>query len=251
MTLDEVLSSLFPSGHQVERGPSGTLRGTANVEGQGEVTVVGIVGGTPLGVDGAILLAGHVLAAAEAGGRAPIVVLLDTASQNMARRDELLGLNEYLAHLAKSLALAAAHDHRTVSVLFGHAAAGAFIATALSTQSLVALSGAEPSVMDLPSISRVTKLPLEKLKELAKSTPIFAPSVEALFAIGAVAETWEADQPFAARLAALLRQPVPTSDLRDRIGLERNGRQLAHKIAERVAAEALAKRVPAEAAAHA
>jgi malonate decarboxylase gamma subunit len=174
----------------------------------------------------------------EEGGRAPIVILIATSSQNMARRDELLGLNEYLAHVAKSLALAMAHGHRTVSVLFGGAAAGAFIATALPSQALVALPGAAPSVMDLPSISRVTKLPLEDLKELAKSTPIFAPGVEPLFAIGAVTETWAADQPFAPRLAALLRQPVPTPDTRDRTGLERKGRLLAQKIAERVAAEA-------------
>jgi malonate decarboxylase gamma subunit len=139
MTLDEVLASLFPSDHAIERGPSGTLHGTAKVEGQGEVTIVGVAGGTPLGVDGAILLAGHVLAAVEAGGRAPVIVLVDTSSQNMARRDELLGLNEYLAHLAKSLAIAAGLGHRTVSILFGHAAAGAFIATALSSQTLVAL----------------------------------------------------------------------------------------------------------------
>jgi malonate decarboxylase gamma subunit len=240
MMLDEVLASLFPSGHTVERGPSGTLHGTAKVDGQSEVTVVGIAGGTPLGIDGAILLAGHVLAAVEAGSRAPIVVLVDTASQNMARRDELLGLNEYLAHLVKSLTLAAMRGHRTVSVLVGHAAAGAFIATALSSQSLVALAGAEPSVMDLPSISRVTKLPLEQLKELAKSTPIFAPGVEPLFAIGAVGETWAADEPLASRLAALLQQPAANSDLRDRIGLERKGRLLAQEIAERVATEAAA-----------
>ncbi|MBV8324030.1 MAG: biotin-independent malonate decarboxylase subunit gamma [Hyphomicrobiales bacterium] len=240
MTLDEVLASLFPSGHTVERGPAGTLHGTAKVEGQDEVTVVGIIDGTPLGVDGAIRLAANVLAAVEAGRRAPIVVLVDTASQNMARRDELLGLNEYLAHLFKSLALAGMHGHRTVSVLFGHAAAGAFIATALPSQSLVALPGAEPSVMDLPSISRVTKLPLEQLQEMAKSTPIFAPGVEPLFVTGAVTEIWAANEPFAPRLAALLQQPVVTSDLRDRIGLERKGRLLARKIAERVAAEAAA-----------
>jgi malonate decarboxylase gamma subunit len=240
MTLDEILASLFPSGHQVERGSSGTLHGTAKVQGQGDVTVVGIVGQTPLGIDGAILLAGHVLAAVEAGGRAPIIVLVDTSSQNMARRDELLGLNEYLAHLAKSLALAAQHGHPTVSVLFGHAAAGAFIATALSSESLVALPGAEPSVMDLPSISRVTKLPLDQLKKLAKSTPIFAPGVEPLFATGAVAETWAANEPFASRLAALLGQPVATSDQRDRIGFERKGRLLAQKVAERIAIEAAA-----------
>jgi malonate decarboxylase gamma subunit len=240
MTLDEVLGSLFPSGHMVESGPAGTLHGAAKVEGKGEVTVVGILGGTPLGVDGAILLAGHVLAAVEAGRRAPIVVLIDTASQNMARRDELLGLNEYLAHLFKSLTLAGMHGHRTVSVLFGGAAAGAFIATALPSQSLVALPGAEPSVMDLPSISRVTKLPLDQLKEMAKSTPIFAPGVEPLFATGAVTETWAANEPLAARLATLLQQPVAASDPRDRIGLERKGRLLAQKIAEQVAAEAAA-----------
>jgi malonate decarboxylase gamma subunit len=240
MTLDDVLTSLFPSGHRVERGPSGTLHGTAKVEGHSKVTVVGIVGGTPLGVDAAILLAGHVLTAVEAGDGAPIVVLVDTSSQNMARRDELLGLNEYLAHLSKSLALAAIHGHRTVSVLFGHAAAGAFIAAALSSQSLVVLPGAQPSVMDLPSISRVTKLPLEKLKELAKSTPIFAPGIEPLFAAGAVTETWAADEPLAPHLSDLLRQPVAASDLRDQIGLERKGRLLAQKIAERVAAEVAA-----------
>jgi malonate decarboxylase gamma subunit len=238
MTLDEVLAALFPLGHAVERGPSGTLHGTAKLENQGDVTVIGVEGGTPLGVDGAILLADHVLAAVEAGGRAPIIVLVDTSSQNMARRDELLGLNEYLAHLAKSLELAAENGHRTVSILFGHAAAGAFIATALSSQSLVALPGAEPSVMDLPSISRVTKLPLEQLQELARSTPIFAPGVEPLFATGAVTETWPADQPFAARLVALLDQAAPTSDVRDQIGFERKGRLLAKEIAEQVRAEA-------------
>lgn len=239
MTLDDVLTALFPSGHRVACGPWGTLHGTANVVGLDKVTVIGIVGGTPLGVEGAILLAGHVLAAVESGDRAPIVVLVDTATQSMTRRDELLGLNEYLAHLVKSLALAADRGHATVSVLFGAAAAGAFIATVVSSRSVVTLPGADPSVMDLPSISRVTKLPLEKLRELAKSTPIFAPGVEPLFAIGAVSQQWNT-QPFASHLAALLHQSSADLDRRDRIGLERKGRLLAQKIAERIGAEAQA-----------
>jgi malonate decarboxylase gamma subunit len=95
--------------------------------------------------------------------------------------------------------------------------------------------------MDLPSISRVTKLPLEQLQDLAKSTPIFAPGIEPLFAIGAVTDIWATgDQPFAKRLAALLQQPGGTSDSRDRIGFERKGRLLAKEIAERVIAEAAA-----------
>ena len=94
--------------------------------------------------------------------------------------------------------------------------------------------------MDLPSISRVTKLPLQQLEEMAKSTPIFAPGVEPLFATGAVTEIWAANEPLALRLAALLQQPVATSDPRDRIGLERKGRLLAQSIAERIGADAAA-----------
>jgi malonate decarboxylase gamma subunit len=240
MTLDNVLNALFPAGHQIQHGPSGTVHGTASVGGFGDVTVIGIVGGTPLGVDGAIVLAGHVLAAIAASSGAPIVVLIDTATQNMARRDELLGLNEYLAHLIKSLTLATAHGHRTVSVIFGQAAAGAFIATGLSTQVLVAVPGAQPSVMDLRSISRITQLPLDELKTLATSTPVFAPGVEPLFAIGAVTEWWMEARLFAVQLAALLGQSAVAQDCRDQLGLERNGRLVAHKTAERVIRQAAA-----------
>ena len=88
----------------------------------------------------------------------PILVLVDSDSQRMSKRDELLGLNEYLAHLAKALLLAEPQGHRTVGLLYGDSAAGAFIATALATARLVALPGAHPAVMDLPSMARVTKL---------------------------------------------------------------------------------------------
>ena len=238
MRLDEVLTALFPSGHKVERGAWGTLHGSALVEGQGKASIVGICGGTPLGADGALLLADHVLATVKAGDHTPIIVLIDGASQNMARRDELLGLNEYLAHLVKCLTLAALQGHCTVSVLFGGVAAGAFVAAGLSSQSVVALPGAAPSVMDLPSMARVTKLPLEKLEALAKATPIFAPGIQPLFAMGALLEIWAADPTPAPRLAALLQRSVATTDCRDQLGFERNGRLLARTISEQVVAEA-------------
>ncbi|GGJ04868.1 biotin-independent malonate decarboxylase subunit gamma [Neoroseomonas lacus] len=238
MTLDEVLAALFPGGHTVQPGPFGTIDGTARIKGAGEIIVVGIAGGTPLGIGGALLLAGHVLDAVRAGRKEPIIVLVDTSSQAMARREELLGLNEYLAHLAKSLAFAAMEGHRTVSVLYGPAAAGAFIAAALSSQILVALPGAAPSVMDLPSISRVTKLPLDRLASLAQTTPIFAPGVVPLLATGAVTEAWQAGDDFAARLAVLLAGDHAAVDTRDQLGFERHGRLLAGEVARQVAAAA-------------
>jgi malonate decarboxylase gamma subunit len=178
-----------------------------------------------------------VLAVLERGGGLPIVMLVDTSSQNMSRRDELLGLNEYLGHLYKCLAVAATQGHRTVSVLYGGAAAGAFIATSLPTLALAALPGANPFVMDLPSISRVTKLPLGQLKEMAKSTPIFAPGLDPLFATGAVTEKWDAASNLSKQLAALLQQ-IGSTDRRDQIGLQRGGRKQAAAIANRVKDEA-------------
>jgi malonate decarboxylase gamma subunit len=238
MTLDEVLATLFLAGHTIERGLHGTVRGTGRLDGIGDVALIGVVDGTPLGIDGALTLAAHVLAVVERGGGLPIVVLVDTSSQNMSRRDELLGLNEYLAHLYKCLAIAGTQGHRTVAVLYGGAAAGAFIATSLSTRALAVLPDADPFVMDLPSISRVTKLPLDQLKEMAKATPIFAPGIDPLFATGAVTEKWDEANNLSKQLVALLQQMSGFSDRRDQIGSERGGRKQAAAIAKRVTDEA-------------
>jgi malonate decarboxylase gamma subunit len=240
MTLDEVLAGLFPTGHDVKAGLYGTVSGTGRVEGFAVADVIGITAGTPLGIEGALVLAGHVLDVAAKENNGTLIVLVDTSSQNMARRDELLGLNEFLAHLGKCLALAAHRGVFTLGVLYGHAAAGAFISTALSTQVLAALPGAFPSVMDLPSISRVTKLPIEKLTELAKTTPIFAPGLEPLYATGAVTEKWQVATLQSQLQDALTRRADAAIDRRDVIGLERKGRLQAHDIALKVMAEAAA-----------
>jgi malonate decarboxylase gamma subunit len=235
MTLDEALKSLFPQGCDVQRGPYGTVHGSARSADRKSVAVIGVIEGTALGVDTGLELAGRVLSAISDGRGMPIVMLIDASSQNMARRDELLGLNEYLAHLVKVLALAALSGHRTVGFLYGGAAAGAFIATALSTQLLAALAEARPSVMDLPSISRVTKLPLDALTQMAKTTPIFAPGVTPLFETGAVTELWDSHKGLAAPLEEALRRPQAGGDQRDLLGQERKGRQQAAVVARRVA----------------
>jgi malonate decarboxylase gamma subunit len=171
------------------------------------------------------------------GGETPILVLVDTQGQLMARRDEMRGLNEYLAHLAKCLLLASQQGHRTIGLEYGKAAAGAFLATALATDRLVGLPGAEPTVMDLPSMSRVTKLPLDKLKELAKTTPVFAPGLDHLLQMGAVAEIWDLKKPLDEQLEETLRNASP-ADTRDEQGAQRKGRTMAAAVAKRVIAEA-------------
>ncbi|WP_186208796.1 biotin-independent malonate decarboxylase subunit gamma [Burkholderia gladioli] len=230
MKLDEILAAFE---HEIAIRDDGLLAGRASLAGR-VVEVIGVSGGAFVGVDEALWLSSRVLDIVRRGGDTPILVLVDSASQRMSKRDELLGLNECLSHLAKSLMLASLRGHPTIGLLYGGTAAGAFIATALATRVLLALPGAEPAVMDLPSISRVTKLPLEVLQEMAKSTAVFAPGLDNLAQTGAVDAVLDPAQPLGAQLAPWLDAPADRADGRDRLGAERGGRPAAERIAERV-----------------
>ncbi|MDP4002170.1 biotin-independent malonate decarboxylase subunit gamma [Methylobacterium sp. NEAU K] len=228
MTLAEILAGLFPQGHSVQVR-DGLVTGGGPFAGS-KLHVVGIDGDTPLGVEGALILSRVVLDVVRAGDRAPILVAVDSDSQRMSRRDELLGLNECLAHLAKALLLADRSGHPTIGLIYGHSAAGAFIATALATRVLAALPGANPSVMDLPSVARVTKLPLDKLQEMAKSTPVFAPGIDNMVATGAVHVVLDPGKALDGQIRDLITG-LQAGDDRDRLGETRGGRPVARGIA--------------------
>ncbi|ABO54236.1 biotin-independent malonate decarboxylase subunit gamma [Burkholderia vietnamiensis] len=235
MTLDEVLTSLFPAGHSIARD-GGLLTGSARLGGT-RVDVIGVAERLPFGIDEALALASQVLATIERGGDTPILVLVDSDSQRMSKRDELLGLNEGLSHLAKCLMHAELAGHRTIGLLYGHTAAGAFIATALATRTLLALPGAEPEVMDLPSMSRVTKLPIDVLEAMARSTPVFAPGLDNLVKMGAVDAVLDPACALDAQVGEWLARPVDRSDTR-----AARGRPVAADVARRVEALARAAR---------
>jgi malonate decarboxylase gamma subunit len=228
----DILAALFPAGHDVT-SDGGILLGSGALRSGGRALVVGIADRTPLGVDEAIHLSRHVLASLD-DGHGPILVLVDSDSQRMSKRDELLGLNEFLAHLAKTLIHADLHGRPTIGLLYGHSAAGAFLATAMATRVLVALPAADPAVMDLPSMAKVTKLPLEVLQEKAKSTPVFAPGLRNLAQTGAVHATWDEARSLADQLEALLAGLPEVRDARDVLGRQRGGRPMAADVAAQV-----------------
>lgn len=241
MTLDEILNSLFPKGHDVKVSPDGLITGSGRRGGGGPISVIGVANGVALGTAGVLPLAEEVLQVVANGDDTPILVLVDTQGQLMARRDEMRGLNEYLAHLAKCLLLASQQGHRTIGLEYGKAAAGAFLATALATDVLIGLPGATPTVMDLPSVARVTKLPVERLKELSKTTSVFAPGLDHMVQMGAVAAVWDPAKPLDAQLEDTLGT-VSARDVRDETGAQRKGRPMAAAVAKRVIAEALGER---------
>ena len=166
MTLDEILVSLFPDGHDV-KNDKGVVLGSADLRSGDKALVIGVADRTPVGVDELNRLSAHVLDSLPQG-TGPILVLVDSDSQRMSKRDELLGLNEFLAHVAKSLIYADMNGRPTISILYGHSAAGALLATGLATRVLVGLPGATPAVMDLPSMAKITKLSIETLQEKAE-----------------------------------------------------------------------------------
>jgi malonate decarboxylase gamma subunit len=240
VTLDSILASLFPHGHDV-RNDKGIVLGSAVLRSGMRALVIGVADRTAVGVDEAIRLSGYVLQSLDREG-GPILVLVDSDSQRMSKRDELLGLNEFLSHLAKVLIHADMNGRPTVGLLYGHSAAGALLATGLATRVLVGLPGADPAVMDLPSMAKVTKLSIETLQEKAKSTPVFAPGLSNLARMGAVHLIWNGAASLADQLEALLADMPAALDRRDALGKERGGRLKAADIAERVRELALQTR---------
>jgi malonate decarboxylase gamma subunit len=240
MTLDETLASLFGREFTVDERPDGVVLGEGRLGAGRPVALIGIVNGMPLGVEGALLLAQRVLTLVRAAEPRPILLLIDCDSQRMSRRDELLGLNEYLSHLSKALYLADRSGLPTIALLYGGGAAGALVATALAARALVALPGAHPAVMDLPSISRVTKLALETLQRMSVDTPVFAPGLANLERMGAINETWTTQSSLGTQLCGLLQRfsQLP-QDARDQEGARRGGRARAADIAAQVMQEAL------------
>ena len=229
--LNTLLDALFPRGHAITVTDS-VLTGTASTD-DGEVTVIGTTDKIEVGVDHALVLAETVLASTAEYPQRPIVMLVDTAGQRLARRDELLGINGYFAHLAQSLELARRRGARLVTLVYGESVSGGFLSFGLMADHIHALPDAQVRVMDLRAMARVTKQPLEKLQALSQSSPVFAPGVENYVAMGAVQSVWHGD--LAQALLDALRTPAD-GDRRAQRGAERGGRTLAARVAAQVAA---------------
>jgi malonate decarboxylase gamma subunit len=233
MDVKTLLTRLFPQGHDVAfddvffSGTGACARET--------VAVIGTVDKAAIGVELAFQIAGGVLDVVRNHPGRPILLLVDTKGQRLSHRDELLGINGYMAHLAKCVDLARRNGHRVLGLVYSEAVSGGFLASSMLADTCYALPDAEIRVMNLPAMSRVTKIPVERLTELSASSPVFAPGVDNYLRMGALAALWEGD--LAARLVDALAAS-DDGDLRRRRGEERAGRLMARSVAERVRRDA-------------
>jgi malonate decarboxylase gamma subunit len=229
MTSDQLLASLFPRGHQVVRDGD-LLLGTGRTA-SGEVAVLGLCDGAGVGVELAHRLAGELLRVVREHPGRPILTLLDSSGQRMSKRDEILGLNGYLGHLAACVQLARRSGHRLLTLVHGQASSGSFLALGAMADEIHAVEGAVLSVMNLPAMSRVTRIPLERLEKLSSGSPVLAPGLENYVRLGCVESVWTA--PLSGGLEQALARP-PGPDRRAELGLARGGRTLAEPVARRV-----------------
>ena len=237
-----VADALFPRGHSIEeqgdvligQAVAGTEGG---IEGDATVAVIGTTRHAPIGIEIALAQARAVLDVVRTHPGQPIMLLVDTQGQRLRHRDEMLGINSYMAHLGKCVELARQRGHRIIALVYDQALSGGFITSGLMADACFALPDATIRVMGLPAMARITKVPEERLTALAASNPVFAPGPENYVRMGGLQQIWREDAAggLAAALAAALAAS-PSGDLRAVLGQARGGRMLAQKVIDAIVA---------------
>lgn len=220
-------TQLFPGGHDiVER--EHFLSGSAQVDGK-PVAVIGTTNHTPIGIEIALAQAQAILKTVQEHPGRPILILVDTQGQRLRHRDEMLGINSYMAHLGKCVDLARREGHTVIGLVYDQALSGGFITSGLIASACYALPQSTIRVMGLPAMARITKVPEERLTELAKDNPVFAPGPENYLRMGGLHGIWEDD--LAGQLVRALGE-ANDEDRRMALGQERGGRLLAQPVAQ-------------------
>ena len=204
----QLLAQLFPQGQEVTIVDD-FISGTAVIDGQ-SISVIGTSGHTPIGVEIALAQARAVLATVRNHPQRAILLLVDTQGQRLRHRDEMLGINSYMAHLGKCIELARQSGHKVIALVYDQALSGGFITSGMMADACYALPEATIRVMGLPAMARITKVPEEKLTALALHNPVFAPGPKNYERMGGVQSIWEGD------LAQCLRDALLQADAVDR-----------------------------------
>jgi len=233
MEWKKVAEQMFPTGHEIKQYGD-LLSGEGRCDKQ-TVAVIGTTNHTEVGVELALAMAAAVLAVIRDHPERPIVFLVDTSGQRLRHRDEMLGLNGYMAHLAKCVEMARRRGHAIISLVYEQALSGGFLANGMMADVCAALPEAEIRVMGLAAMARVTRISEERLTELSVSSPVFAPGARNYLKMGGLDALWEGDLSICLKKAL---EHIDSTDHRSVNGLERGGRLLAEPVVKRVLASA-------------
>lgn len=124
----------------------------------------------------------------------PIILIVDTPGNGPGKVEEIVGMNKSTGAYQLALAEARKTGHPIVAIVIGRAISGAFLCHGLQADHILSLSkdfGTMIHVMPITSISRITKLDIERLEELAEENPVFAAGVNFFYRLGGVQEIIE------------------------------------------------------------
>lgn len=187
-------------------GP-GAVVGTAKLDNE-TVTIIAndayafndrfpVVFGGVIGLEEAYKMATAVYRTMEADAdkpmaeKRPLVLIVDTPGNGPGKLEEIAGMNKATGSYQLALAEARVKGHPIIAMVIGRAISGAFLCHGLQADQILALSkefGTMIHVMPLTSISRITKMDIERLEELSKDNPVFAAGVDFFYQLGGVQE---------------------------------------------------------------
>jgi len=192
-----------------EIGP-GAVVGTAQLEGQAVTFIASdaqainprfnVVYFGIIGLEEAYKMALSVYHTIEADKDKPleqkraIVLIVDTPGNGPGKVEEIMGMNKSTGSYQLALAEARKAGHPIVAMVIGRAISGAFLCHGLQADHILSLAknfGTMIHVMPITSISRITKIDIERLEELSKGNPVFAAGVDFFYKLGGVEEKVE------------------------------------------------------------
>lgn len=226
LSVQHVLDGIFTSTQTEIK--SNVVFGTGMVHNT-EFNILGTVEDTSFGVDEAMEMAKHVLELVQSNNKNPIVLLTDVIGQKLSVRDEWLGMYAYFAHLLKCLHLARQNGTTLISVIYNQAIGGSFIAFGMMADRIIALKDTQLAVMWLEGMAKVTKIDIDTLRTISKTSPVFAPGVENFKKLGGIHEVLELPE-VANHLLTILKEPDCTVDNRAELGKKYGGRTMAYDI---------------------
>lgn len=222
-------AQLFPEGYDITEENS-VLSGTAQMH-SAIISIIGTTNHTEIGVETALRQAQLLLQTVRDFPERPVLLLVDTTGQRLRQRDEMLGIQRYMAHLGKCIESARLHGHKILALVYGQALSGGFVSSGMMADACYALPTSVIRVMDLSAMARVIKIPQETLVRLAQSHPVFAPGPENYQRMGGIKDIWRQD--LSSCLFAAFTD-LSADDVRMSLGAARGGRVMAQKVVDAV-----------------
>jgi malonate decarboxylase gamma subunit len=134
-----------------------------------------------------------------------IVLIVDTPGNGPGKQEEIIGMNKATGAYQMALAEARKEGHPIVALVVGRAISGGFLCHGMQADHILSLSPRFNTlihVMPITSISRITKLDIEWLQELAVNNPVFAAGPDFFYKLGGVEELIDAVEEMRERVIA-------------------------------------------------